>query len=380
MKKPIAILCLLFLFLTGCGAGVEEAARDAQVEPKTARIVAFGDLMFHRPQLNAAQTEEGYDFKDNFNGVEPFINDADIAMINLETTLTDGEKGYTTFPVFSSPSELAYNLKEVGFDIISTANNHAYDKQGEGTEKTYDYLKEAGLDVIGTQTKEPDPLVKDVNGIKIGFLSYTYGLNGFDHLLEESDKPYAVSVFSKERVERDMARLNERGADIVVCYMHWGEEYTNEPTETQKEQAKFLAEQGVSLILGSHPHVPQGVDNIPGSRGTTYVAYSMGNFVSNQRRENMSDRRVEMGQMVRADIVKDEKGTRVAAFEPEALYVDKYWTDKLHYEVVPARATLAGEIPNERLDVIRPRLEETLEHQRRLVDPKLVVSVEDERS
>ena len=378
MKKLFIILGLIVV-LTGCETLDQTIQQKPEPEPpKRVEIVAFGDFMLHRPQLRAAQTGEGYDFKAIFRYLTPYIQEADIAMINLETTLTDGSNGYTTYPVFSSPKEVARDFKELGFDIISTANNHGYDKLGPGVESTYNYLKEAGLDVMGTQIEDAPPLIKEVNGMKLGFICYTYGLNGFDDILKNSEKPFAVSIFSEEKAENDIRYLKENGVDAIICFIHWGEEYRKEPTDLQKAQARFLAEQGVVLILGSHPHVPEGVDNLVTESGKTFVAYSMGNFVSNQRREYMNRSDVETGQMVRASIVKDEKGTRVESFEPLATYVDKYSAGGLHFEVVPVREALSGEIPVERIESIRARLESAEAAHGERVDPNLVIQMKKE--
>lgn len=233
---------------------------------------------------------------------------------------------------------------------------------------------------MGTQIEEGPPLIKEVNGIKLGFICYTYGLNGFDNLLKNSDKPFAVSIFSEEKAENDIRYLKEKGVDAIICYIHWGEEYRKEPTDLQRAQAHFLAEHGVALILGSHPHVPQGVDNVVTKDGKTFVAYSMGNFVSNQRREYMNRRDVETGQMVRASIVKDDKGTRVESFEPLALYVDKYTAGGLHFEVIPVVYALTGEMPVERIDNIRGRLEEAEREHEKRIDPNLVIQMKKERN
>lgn len=379
--KKILLVFALFFFLSGCAPEEKSPPQKTTQQPvQRVDILALGDFMLHHPQLRAAEKNGGYDFKPIFRYLTPYIQEADIAMINLETTLTDGSKGYTTYPVFSSPKEVARDFKDVGFDIISTANNHSYDKVMDGVESTYHYLKEAGLDVMGTQIEDTPPLIKEVNGIKLGFICYTYGLNGFDNLLKNSDKPFAVSIFSEEKAENDIRYLKEKGVDAIICYIHWGEEYRKEPTDLQRAQAHFLAEHGVALILGSHPHVPQGVDNVVTKDGKTFVAYSMGNFVSNQRREYMNRRDVETGQMVRASIVKDDKGTRVESFEPLALYVDKYTAGGLHFEVIPVVYALTGEMPVERIDNIRGRLEEAEREHEKRIDPNLVIQMKKERN
>lgn len=379
MKRRLIVWILAILCLAGCTAPAVRTpnatnAKKTPPPPKTVRVVAFGDFMLHRPQLDAAKGPEGYDFKENFRYLRPYIDGADLAMINLETTLTDGSRGYTTYPVFSSPKEVARDFKETGFDVISTANNHAYDKLKDGLDYTYDVLKEQDLDVVGTGKERAEPLVKEVNGIRLGILSYTYGLNGFDGVLANSENPESVRLLTRERVQEDVVRLNEEGVDLILSYVHWGEEYRKEANDDQKEKLKMLADAGVALVLGSHPHVPQGIDNVVGKEMTTFCAYSMGNFVSNQRRNNMGGRRTDVGQMVTAQIIKDESGTRIAEFMPKPLYVDKYVDGGLHYEVIPAEAALLGEIPVERIETLRPVLEETVADHTVRISPDLLLS------
>lgn len=381
MKRRLIVWILAILCLAGCTAPAVRTPNATNAKktpppapPKTVRVVAFGDFMLHRPQLDAAKGPEGYDFKENFRYLRPYIDGADLAMINLETTLTDGSRGYTTYPVFSSPKEVARDFKETGFDVISTANNHAYDKLKDGVDYTYDVLKEQDLDVVGTGKERAEPLVKEVNGIRLGILSYTYGLNGFDGVLANSENPESVRLLTRERVQEDVARLNEEGVDLILSYVHWGEEYRKEANADQKEKLKMLADAGVALVLGSHPHVPQGIDNVVGKEMTTFCAYSMGNFVSNQRRNNMGGRRTDVGQMVTAQIIKDESGTRIAEFMPKPLYVDKYVDGGLHYEVIPAEAALLGEIPVERIETLRPVLEETVADHTVRISPDLLLS------
>lgn len=380
MKTIRLFLLAALLILTGCEATEPPQQKEKKMVPTEVSLVAFGDYMMHRPQINAARRGDGFDFTEDFRYVKPFIDDADIAMINLETTLTDGAKGYTTFPMFATPIEIARDLKAVGFDVVSTANNHAYDTFGPGVENTYRALAEADMDVVGTGEGEAKPLIKTVKNIKIGFLSYTYGLNGNDGVMKNSDKPHAVAIYSEEKVDEDMAALKAQGVDAVVCFMHWGEEYTKAPTVAQKKQAAYLAEKGVDIIFGSHPHVPLAIDNIARGDRHTFVAYSMGNFVSNQRREYMNMSRVETGQMVRARLRKDETGTKVVAFQPDALYVDKHWGEHLYFHVLPAEAVLSGEIPCPRREKVRGRLEETVKAHKERINPDLILSVGNDKN
>lgn len=377
MKAYRLFLLVVLLLLTGCEAA-NPPPQEKKIPPTEVSLIAFGDYMMHRPQINAARRGDGFDFTEDFRYVKPFIDDADVAMINLETTLTEGDKGYTTFPLFATPIEIARDLKAVGFDVVSTANNHAYDTYGPGVEKTYGALTDAGMDVVGTGEVEAKPFIKTVNGIKIGFLAYTYGLNGNDSIMAKSDKPRAVAIYSEAKVDEDIAQIKKAGVDAIVCLMHWGEEYTKAPTATQKKQAAYLAEKGVDIIFGSHPHVPLAIDNIATKEGACFVAYSMGNFVSNQRREYMNMGRVETGQMVRARLRKDEMGTQVVAFQPDALYVDKHWGDRLYFHVLPAEAVLSGEISCPRTEKVKGRLEETINAHKERIDPNLVRSISKE--
>ena len=384
MKTYRLLLLAVLLLLTGCKAAnpppekKTASTAEKKIPPTEVSLVAFGDYMMHRPQINAARRGNGFDFTEDFRYVKPFIDAADVAMINLETTLTEGDKGYTTFPLFASPIEIARDLKTVGFDVVTTANNHAYDTYGPGVEKTYRALRDAGMEVVGTGEGEAKPLIKTVNDIKIGFLAYTYGLNGNDSIMANSDKPHAVAIYSEAKVDEDMAALKKAGVDAVVCCMHWGDEYIQAPTATQRKQAAYLAGKGVDIIFGSHPHVPLAIDNIATKEGACFVAYSMGNFVSNQRREYMNTSRVETGQMVRACLRKDETGTHVVAFQPDALYVDKHWGDHLYFHVLPAEAVLSGEIPCPRRENVKGRLEETLNAHNERIDFNFVRSISKE--
>lgn len=374
---------LLLFFAWGCkreeGLKKSTSSQAPKAEKTTVDLVAFGDFMAHKPQLRAAQTPEGFDFSSNFIYLaDPYIKKADLALINLETTLTDGRAGYTSFPVFSSPKEIARDLKAAGFSIVSTANNHSYDKLKPGLDSTIDYLKEASLDYIGTGKEEAKPLIKEVKGMKIGFLSYTYGLNGFDQTLASSENPGAVGLLSEENIVRDTSYLKNQGVDAIVAFVHWGEEYQAQANEYQAHYFEILSNNGVILTLGSHPHVAQGVGYRKVGDMEAYVAYSMGNFVSNQRREYMKMTGVEWGLMVRARLEKGEDGrTRLVAFDPRPLYVDTFHQNGGRtYQVIPIQDALNGDLALERMDQLRGKLEEYNKTYRDLIPGEMVLMME----
>ncbi|MDO5036746.1 MAG: CapA family protein [Tissierellia bacterium] len=362
----------LFTLNTYVASGEAQVqAEEAQLpepkeEPKEIHMVAMGDFMLHQPQLDAAKTPEGYDFSDIFTHLGPYIGEADLAAINLETTLTDGSQGYTSFPVFSSPKEVAGEFKRQGIDLVATANNHCYDKGLKGLDYTLDQLEEEGLVAFGTsQGEENLPVIYEIEGIKLGLASYTYGLNGFDASLAASERPQAVNLIDREKIQADVDQLKDQGADLVLLYLHWGVEYQSQASEDQEALALELFDMGVDGILGSHPHVAQRVEKHVLGDKTHYVAYSMGNFVSNQRREYIGGNpRVESGLMMDMTIKKDPEGqVEITKFEPQVLWVDKFQDQEgLHYQVIPVKAALEGDIDLPRLDQVRDRLVQAQEN------------------
>ncbi len=295
-----AIWVALLMLITGIGSAdaepstTPEAAVQVQAEPtpsptaaapQTAVIRAVGDIMLHEQQLRAHKTQNGYDFSDTFALIEDSLQAADYAIGNLEGTVgKSANKGYSGFPLFNAPEGWLDALKDAGFDMLTMANNHMYDRYADGVTKTLDLVDERGFDHVGayrSQAERDTPLVIDVNGIKIGMLAYTEHTNGMERYVSQGALPYAVSVLGKSNVPEDIRRLKEAGAELVVACLHWGEEYKRKPNASTKGHAKKLAGMGVDVIIGSHPHVAQGIEYVKSDDGarTALVAYSLGNFV-----------------------------------------------------------------------------------------------------
>ena len=262
-------------------------------DPITIHMAATGDIMCHLTNVKNAysSTTKDYDFTNVFKNIAKYTQNADITVGNLETTFAGSSRGYTGYPTFNTPEVLGKNLRDIGFDVICTANNHSMDKGYSGLESTLNFLDEYGLGHYGTARSEKEQdtvLVKDVNGIKIAFLAYTYGTNG---IAVPKDKSYCVNLIDKDLIKEHISLAKEQNVDVICVSMHWGDEYKLKPNSTQEELADFLFENGVDIILGSHPHVLEPMEKrtitlADGSTKEGFVIYSLGNFISGQTKTN----------------------------------------------------------------------------------------------
>ncbi|MBM6974986.1 CapA family protein, partial [Intestinimonas butyriciproducens] len=269
--------------------------------PHTATLAVCGDVMSHMPVTNDAWDEaQGiYDYTPIFEAARPYVEGADYAVANLETTLST-EGPYSGYPAFRSPSALAGDLRELGFDLMLTANNHCLDRRYDGLVSTLDHLDQAGLAHVGTaRTAEESGAanihVADVGGISVAFLGYTYGTNGIPL---PSGKEYAVNLFNTDymttlstpdtqRLEADLAAARALDTDLIAVMIHWGVEYQTTQNSYQEELADLLIANGADLVLGGHSHVPQPIETrtvtaADGTQRTGFVCYSLGNFISSQ--------------------------------------------------------------------------------------------------
>ena len=275
---------------------INEEPESIVVELERKEDVAFsmsviGDIMCHNSQYKDAYKNGKYDFSYVFDDIKPYIENADIAIGNLETTFAGNEKGYSSYPNFNTPEALAEDLRELGIDVLSTANNHSLDTGYKGIESTIDYLDAAGVSHTGTYKsieKQNEILYKDVNGLKIAFFAYTYGTNGIDL---PNGKEYCINLIDKDLIKRQLDLAKQEKTDIICVNMHWGEEYQVRPNDEQLDLERFLFENGVDIILGSHPHVLQPMEvkefTMPdGTKKNVFTIYSLGNFMSGQDKKN----------------------------------------------------------------------------------------------
>lgn len=313
-----ALLCLSFAI---------SFAQESRVT-----LLFAGDAMQHLPQIYAAKTDSGYNYDAVFELVKDKISKADIAGINFETTL--GGKPYSGYPLFSSPNEYATALKNAGFNIFFTANNHALDTGKKGLEQTISVIKKEGAKQTGTFESEEQrnlnyPLMIIKNGIRIAFLNYTYGTNGL--VVEE---PNIINFIDTALIKKDIEIAQLLKPDIMIAVMHWGEEYYTVPSSKQKETAQFLLNNDVRIIIGHHPHVvqPIQINSVNDSIAST-VFYSLGNFVSNQRKQN-----TDGGMLAEIVIAKDDKygPVKIESVDYSLVWVHKYYEkQKPVYRLLP---------------------------------------------
>lgn len=269
----------------------------------TATILSIGDLLMHGQLITDARQEDGsYDFGYIFPYITEYVSGADFAVANLETTLAGTAKPYQGNPMFNCPDEIVDAAKNAGFDMLLTANNHSYDSQQAGFERTIRTVREKGLLNLGTMLSgdEPKFVVQNINGINVGMIAYTYedsavgnqvpALNynpmqagGYDII--NCFRPSAPEPFYT-KLEQQIQDMRSQGAEAIVVYLHWGTEYKLQPTEQQTAMAQRLCDMGVDVIIGGHPHVVEPVQLLESTVDPEHrmvCLYSMGNAVSNQR-------------------------------------------------------------------------------------------------
>ena len=286
---------------------ISEPEVPEEIPIKTISILGVGDIMFHMPQILSAKLDDGtYDFNPPFQYVKKHIEEADIALANFETVTAGNDIKFSGFPRFNSPIETVAALKETGFDILSTANNHSLDRGKNGIIATIENIENNGLKNIGTyKENNKSLLIEEVEGIKIGFLSYTFGMNGLDSLLTSDELTSMIDTIDEKVIEKDIQTLKDENVDLILVYIHWGNEYQNKPHVYQETLGKKMIEWGANIILGSHPHVIQRSEIVKYEGKNNYIIYSMGNFYSNQRYETMGNSLTEDGVMVKLIIEKD---------------------------------------------------------------------------
>ena len=285
--KKLLIPLFLAVFLAGCGTGTEFTVSAGKAEPmvKTVKMAVVGDIMVHDYQYNEAYdpaTGE-YDFMHNFQDAKKYFAGNDLIIGNLELTFGGPDRPYASFPCFNTPDSFLDAVKDAGFNLLTTANNHSMDTGKNGVIRTLDKLDEYGIEHFGTyrsQEERDTIFYKNVNGIRFAFLSYTYGTNG----LPVPDA-YLVNLIDEEQMVSDIQEARKH-ADVVVVMPHMGNEYESYPRDIFVNWADLMFEAGADIVLASHPHVLQRMEYRKLDHGNGehdgFIIYSLGNFISSQ--------------------------------------------------------------------------------------------------
>lgn len=312
---------------------VEEVVKEPEEYKLT--ISAGGDLLIHDTVFKSVKNSDGtYNFDPIFADIKYVFEESDISMINLEVPVAGNIYAPSNYPNFNSPVELLDGVKNMGIDIVSTANNHALDKGLIGLNETIKNAQSKQLSVVGTYlTEDTKPLIIEKNNIKLGIASYTYGTNGIPI---PKAAPYCVNIIDKDAMKTDIQYMKEQGVDYIIFSMHFGQEYQTTQNQTQEELVDFLVSNGVDIIFGSHPHVPQPyqIKNVPLEDGTekqAFVIYSLGNFVSHQ-----SDYYTKLGAVATVTVTKkgEEKKIESGKITPIYTYITTVGGRK-QFKVVP---------------------------------------------
>ncbi|MDR1100684.1 MAG: CapA family protein [Treponema sp.] len=292
MIKKLSLVFFAACFIVSCTLnqltrqeGGPAPGEEPAPRPDYLTLVAAGDNLFHAPMIRPDPKTGLYDFTASYAEIKALVEPADIAFINQETVFGGAASGFSGYPRFNTPAEVGAALAGAGFDVINHATNHIMDK-GEGAVfATMNYWDTVpGVQYLGIyrspEERETKKVIIEKNNISAGFLAYTYGTNG---LPVPRDKPYLVSLINETMMEKEIAALRPL-CDFLVVSMHWGEEYRHTATGEQKRLARFLANQGVDLILGHHPHVIEPYEYLDRpDGGKTLCFYSLGNFLSAQQ-------------------------------------------------------------------------------------------------
>lgn len=353
--RPVGLLLLVTALLSACAQGMAvpnqyentpDTKTTAPADPaldtvpplpvKRISFLAAGDNLIHDgiyidAQKRATAESYAYNFAPMYEEVAELIRNADIAFINQETPMGGAELGYSGWPNFNSPQDLGRTMVDLGFDIVNIANNHMLDKREIGLANTINFWESQPVLLLGGYKSKEDYdniRVYEHDGIKIAFIAYTYskaalGTNG---MLLPANSPYVIPYADDADIIRRLGLAKETGADLIFASMHWGNENTFTPTKEQRRLARLLADNGVDVIIGHHPHVLQPIEWLDrDDGGQTLVIYSLGNFVSMmQSAMNM------LGGFVTFDIVKegfDKPYIDNVSFIPTIFYFNKNYRD-----------------------------------------------------
>ena len=310
MKKIVVLLIIIVIGICGfnflkndSGESLKKKTIKKEIKEETTKLslVMVGDALLHSSVYNDAYKDGKYDFSSQLELIKPIVKNYDLAFYNQETILGGTSIGLSDYPTFNSPWEFGDAMLDCGFNIVNLATNHTMDRGEKAILKSCEYWNDKDVLWAGRYCSKEDSQeikIKEKNGIKYTMLSYTYGTNGIS---VPEGKEYLVNLYSDEKAKSDIDKVRDK-VDLLLVSMHWGVEYRSEPTEEQKREARYLADLGADIIIGTHPHVIEPIEYID----DTLVIYSLGNFISAQSTNNDYNTMMEL--MTSVDVTKKTTG------------------------------------------------------------------------
>lgn len=329
LVAAIAIFCTLL--------PTDSAAQYFYIPVHRTNLLFAGDIMQHQNQLDAARTTEGtYSYSGYYRHIQGIVKAADIAVANLETPI--GRSNFSGYPSFCAPDSFLYAARDAGFNVLLFANNHCLDRGKNGALYTLDLLDSLGIAHCGVyrnaeERAERYPLLIENKGMRIAILNYTYGTNG-----RNVPAPMVVNLIDREVIAEDILKAKSMNVDAIIACMHWGDEYVSLPPERVRDLADWLVEQGVSHIIGNHPHVIQPIEikEDPTTPDRHAVVYSTGNLVS-----NMSLTNTDGGVVVRMELKKTFNYTRLSSLDYLFTWIaPRQNNGKRDFTILPAATTV----------------------------------------
>ncbi|WP_245807651.1 CapA family protein [Halobacillus massiliensis] len=348
MKKILLIICCLFTTACGDQPQIAQPHSYSNITPTlkekgfTSRISisAVGDLLLHDRVYENAETNGGYNFMPMMEDVKPYLEDTTLTIANQETMIGGEEIGLSSYPSFNSPKEFGTQIKELGVDIVTLANNHTLDRGEKAIKEALSHWDSIGMVYTGAYKNEKDRseirIVETEEGIDTAVLSYTYGTNGIP---VPKNKSYLVNLIDKKRIANDVKKA-QKLSDITILSLHFGDEYEPYPNDYQKDLVQYAADLGVDVVIGHHPHVLQPMEWVKGKGGHQMLTvYSLGNFFSGQESHEK-----RIGGIMKFDVLKEQEETSIENPRFVITYVTS--EDKEAFKVIPLHKISKELLPN----------------------------------
>lgn len=305
---------------------VAEAPEPEIKEPEKSEVtvLSMGDIIFHQATyLNFKDENGNYDFTHFFKEMEGEYKDK-LVVGNFETTVNP-ERKISGFPMFNTPATAVTAIKNAGIDVLTTANNHCIDTGSRGIATTIEEIEKNGIEHTGTFTdpNQRGGIIVSRKGINIGILAYSEMFNGNDAGLKREDL-YMINPLNEDKITADIKELRDKGADFIVVYPHFGIEYSFSPSNTQKYWTEYILNAGADMVVGSHPHVPQKAEILNINGEDKLAVYSLGNFISNQREDNIGKKLTEVGTILEFTLEKEGEKTKVVSAFLKPVYTYRF--------------------------------------------------------